>query len=37
MPNTELRRWAWFIAIWAAGVAAVAGFSYGVRWLLGLV
>jgi hypothetical protein len=29
-----LRRLAWFVALWAAGVLAVGGASYGLRALL---
>lgn len=30
------RQLAWFAGIWAAGVVAVGGFSYAVRFLIGL-
>jgi hypothetical protein len=37
MPSTERgRRLLWFVAIWAASVAAVAGAVYLLRALLGL-
>jgi hypothetical protein len=29
-----IRRLAWFVALWAAGVAAVAIVAYGIRLLL---
>lgn len=28
------RRLGWFVALWAAGVAAVAAVAYGLRWWL---
>ena len=28
------RRLAWFVGLWAAGVAAVGAVAYGLRWVL---
>lgn len=32
--NQALRRIAWFIALWVAGVATVAAVAYGIRLFL---
>ncbi|MGZ8312323.1 MAG: DUF2474 domain-containing protein [Allosphingosinicella sp.] len=29
------KRLAWFVALWAAGVAAVAAVAFGLRWWIG--
>lgn len=33
-PGPWWRRLAWFVALWAAGVAAVGALAYGLRWWL---
>jgi hypothetical protein len=39
LTGTLERRWwkriAWFAGLWAAGVAAVGGFAYLIRWWIG--
>lgn len=35
-PRGWLRRLAWFVALWAGGVAAVAILAYAIRLALGL-
>ena len=30
-----IRRLAWFVGLWAAGVASVAAVAYGLRWWIG--
>jgi len=32
--RTALRRWAWFIGLWAAGVAGVGVIAYALRLIL---
>jgi Protein of unknown function (DUF2474) len=33
-PGPWWRRFAWFVGLWAAGVAAVGALAYGLRWWL---
>lgn len=33
-PGPWWRRLAWFVGLWAAGVAAVGAVAYGLRWWL---
>ncbi len=31
-----LRRWAWFLALWLAGVSALGAVALAIRWAIGV-
>jgi hypothetical protein len=35
LPGRWWKRIAWFVALWAAGVATLATFAYLIRWWIG--